>query len=558
MSEVKNTIEKKLLIYWIIFLFLLNIFYLIANFVRIIFIHQKLKNITEITLSKTIEMENSQIIPIFEYMNIFYDNIYSLSIYDKESHLYLIKKIFLTQSPIISIPFKHKFTKNNKEFILEVKYIIINHNYFYFTILSIAFSILFLYLFFYLNLKFSIKKIYQLKKKRQADYYLLYNLFQFLKNFNYQSEIIAIEYYTQQYEKFKFKSIKFYLGGDFIFFNQIRLKNRNFTFFLNADAMGKSLLGLTGIIVLITIIYAVLKRTQNRSIEKERYPETWLKYTSLELEEVFSVFHGYMMISAVLGLLDEENGLLYLINFDHPKPILKRGNDYKFVESKIYKKIGFPEEIQNFEITRIPVFYGDILFIGSDGKDEVLIHHTINQDETFALELLKESNGEIMTFIEKLNQRAKIIDDISMIKITYRNNVVLNKIYDIKNIQFYTKEFDLWTISVKTEFFNLLKNRQYQDIIDKFHFLVENYPFDDNILYWYSYSCRKLKFYTRATEIGERLMNFNKNHKKNIINLIYCYEKMKQESRVDILIKELQRLNFNEKILNKIKKAITK
>jgi predicted phosphoribosyltransferase len=45
--------------------------------------------------------------------------------------------------------------------------------------------------------------------------------------------------------------------------------------------------------------------------------------------------------------------------------------------------------------------------------------------------------------------------------------------------------------------------------------MIQVYPENDELLYWYSYSCRKRKLYLEAREIGERLCNFNKKHIKN-------------------------------------------
>lgn len=562
MSKIKSFFTQKVIIYLFIFIIIFNILLILLNFIKIFTINTKLKNISETILTKTIPYDDKilQLINTYDQINIFFENIYFISIYDKELNDYLLKKYYISKPVIFSFSQEYTITEstNKRKINFQIKYILFTY-YFYYYLAILVTIFISLYLFYYVNLKVSIKKIRDLKKKRQADYYLLYNLFEPLKYFNYNSEVIKIEYFLQQYEKFTYKSFKFNLGGDYIFINQIRLRNRTYTFFINADAMGKSLQGLTGITVLTTIISTVIKRTEKRLLEKERYPETWLKYTCLEIEEVYSSFQGYMMISAVSGLIDEENGLFYFINFDHPRPILKRNNNYEFLQSRIHKKLGFPGEPQIYEITRIPLFFNDVIYVGSDGKDEVLIDHSMNEDENYSLNLLKESKGDINTFIKKLNQDATIIDDLSIIKIEFKNLISFDKIYRFNsNFNLSYQLFHEWQDYLKNEFFQLLKKRQYQNIVDLFHNLIEYYPFDDDILYWYSYSCRKLKLYTKATEIGERLMNFNKTHKKNILNLMYCYEKMNHIFRFDFLFEQLHKIETREKSLNKIKKAIRK
>ncbi|GIX42139.1 MAG: hypothetical protein KatS3mg129_1872 [Leptospiraceae bacterium] len=319
--------------------------------------------------------------------------------------------------------------------------------------------------------------------------------------------------------------------------------------------MGKSLQGLVGTIVLSSILSAILKRTEKRNIEKERFPETWLKYTSLEIHEVLETFQGFMMVSAIIGLLDIENGLLYFINFDHPKPIYIHKNHYRLIYSKIHKKLGFPKYNEIFEVTRIPLSREDIFIIGSDGKDEILINNTINEDENFSLQLLQKSEANIDIFINTLKNHYIIKDDISIIKIQYKSRPSFPLIVTEDEKSY--NDYSSYIKNIKQILQELLQKKEYQTIIDLFKNLVEVYPVDDEILYWYSYSCRKIKRYLEAVEIGERLLNFNKNYIKNYFQLIYCYKKINHQYRINLLLEQLKEITKQSKYIHKIKILLT-
>jgi hypothetical protein len=97
--------------------------------------------------------------------------------------------------------------------------------------------------------------------------------------------------------------------------------------------------GAGGILVLGAVFKSIIERTSYSDIVKRMSPERWLKNSFVELHKVFESFDGSMLVSIILGLIDEKNGLMYFINAEHPSTILYRDKKAVFVgEIEMYIK----------------------------------------------------------------------------------------------------------------------------------------------------------------------------------------------------------------------------
>ena len=534
------------------FFVLSNIVFFLVSYIRLEILNQKkLEYVLKILEKENIDIENikNQLIYIHDFYNQLFNNLNEFTIIINKT--IILKYQYKNLSKGFSIKIKNNYDYNQNKIILENEYIIKYKDIYIFSFINI-FIILLIYFFYNKN----IKQILKIEEKRQADFYLLKQLFEPFQNLELSSENIFIEYYLEQYAKFNHKNHSFDLGGDYIYFCNIYLRKRKYIFFINADSMGKSFQGFVGTLILSTVLSAIIKRTKKRIIEKERYPETWLKYTALEIHEVFQTFSGFMMVSAVIGLIDEENGLMYMINFDHPQPIYINSNNYHFLSSKVHKKLGFPSPNISMEIFRYPLSQSDIIIIGSDGKDEFLIEekNTINEDENLSFNLLKQAEGNLSIFVHKLKNNFTLMDDLSLLKIVYKSEPNLPFIQLEQEI--IRSNINQYIADLNKSLLQLLKNKEYQRIIELYKEIIQVYPVNDELLYWYSYSCRKRKLYLEAIEVGERLLNFNKKHIKNYFQLIYCYKKINHQFRIDILIEELNEIIHKPIKIYKIKKLL--
>ncbi len=402
-------------------------------------------------------------------------------------------------------------------------------------------------------------KLSQLKNKRKADLYLIYQLFQPFQKFLIHSQNFRTYSIVHQFFQFEFKEEFFQIGGDFIYLKEIYLRNRKFLFFINADAMGKSLLGFGGIIVLSSVLSAILKRTETIKTEQKRYPDTWLKYISMDIQEVLGGFEGFMMISCVIGLIDEENGFTYFINFDHPKPLQIRSNkEFNFLEYNNHNKLGFPSKIQTLQINRTYLQNQESFVAYSDGCIEIEMNEKINENETLIIELLSKTSEDLSDFLSNLQKKGIIKDDISLLKIVYNKIPELTFIKDNKEIKIPFNESMF--LEIKKTILNLLKGKKYSEIVYNYGNWINDFPYDDDLLYILSVAYRKMKEYNLSIEIGERLLNFNMHYNKNYSNLIFCYLKNLNISRVDTLLAEFKKHFPKQSVVfeNKIKKFFKK
>jgi hypothetical protein len=70
---------------------------------------------------------------------------------------------------------------------------------------------------------------------------------------------------------------------------------------------------------------------------------------------------------------------------------------------------------------------GDILILGSDGKDDLKkasenAHDMYNYDENLFLKIVEDHSANLKELIKNIDQYGKIIDDISLLKIVFHNN----------------------------------------------------------------------------------------------------------------------------------------
>lgn len=269
--------------------------------------------------------------------------------------------------------------------------------------------------------------ISNLKSQQDGDYFLTSLVLQPLSLNLAKSESIHIEFYTSQKKKFVFKTWKQEIGGDICVSNVITLKGKTYVVFVNADAMGKSLQGAGGAIVFGAVFHAMVQRTKMMEVLQNQYPERWLKNAVIELQKTFESFDGAMMISMVIGLADEELGLVYYINAEHPFPVLYRDGKAIFLDSQMYfRKVGMLELKSKLFVSLFQMEPGDSIILGSDGREDLMVFDpginskTMVEDENFFLDKVEKGKGEINGIVSELQNSGDIIDDLSLLKITYQ------------------------------------------------------------------------------------------------------------------------------------------
>ena len=270
----------------------------------------------------------------------------------------------------------------------------------------------------------SLNQITKLKEFQDGDYFLTSLILNPMIGNKNISEKILTEFIVKQKKQFHFRKSSGQIGGDFCITETISFRSPEdkYVFFLNADAMGKSMQGASGAIVLGTAILNIFWQAKNKTDMSKLTPSEWLEYVILELNNIFMTFDGSMLVSGFFGLVGENNRDLFYSNFEHPHAVMLRDNKAIFLDAKNQNsKLGV-QSLSSIPIENTFLYPQDILIIGSDGKDDIEISsnnlgRSINEDETLILNLIEESKGDLEKLETLIKEKGELIDDLSLMKI---------------------------------------------------------------------------------------------------------------------------------------------
>ncbi|MFN3604845.1 MAG: SpoIIE family protein phosphatase [Leptonema sp. (in: bacteria)] len=416
------------------------------------------------------------------------------------------------------------------------------------------------------KIKEMLQEIKTIKEMQDADYYLTSLLVEQLEKKDFEISSCKVEFLIKQKKEFQFKNKKGEVGGDLCISRKIFLKEEPYIFFLNADAMGKSIQGAVGALIIASVMESILERTLKAFIFKNYSPERWLKNSFMELKHIFDSFNNSMACTLILGLVDENTGAVYFINAEHPPMILYRNSLARYVFKDFHvERLG----IQNKEdLVYIKVFRlkpDDILILGSDGKDDIKTSGNIQINPESILRLVEKTKGNLDSLYEEIRKMGEIIDDMSFLKIHYTPTIIkndkqtkerkeifinllkqfnANQITIEEIIEFYQDNLDFFpAVKFILQEFIKLKDYKRMEIYAKKYFEIN--PSLYNILYLIFYSLWKQKKFTSAVEFGERCYLRNPTNVILLLQLAQCYFKINNFSRGEYLIEKALQIDPN-------------
>ncbi|GEM_PF-3492663 len=432
----------------------------------------------------------------------------------------------------------------------------------------------------------SLSEVERLKEQQDGDYFLISLLTDTLNNINKAAnENVKVDMIIREKKKFKFRKWEKEIGGDMAMAYTIRLRGKPYTMFLNADAMGKSIQGAGGVLVMGSILKFLTERTLDTSSKKSRlYPEKWLRDAFVELQRVFESFNGSMLMSLVLGLVDEQTGVLYFMNAEHPWCILYRDGKALFLEKElIFHKIG-TQGVQNQLWVQVHQLKpGDTVFIGSDGRDDLVIAYDekgqriINEDEYEILKRVEEAGGNLAKVEQQIERNGLFTDDFSMIRLFWnkkpeplRTNSELTRL--MKNVekalsmenfdvahQFLEKAYkmDRYHLPVVKELIQIfMRKRNYAKAL----YFAEKHlafdPFDSKYLYLASYCAKINRNIKKAMDYGERLRLRDYRNVKNLVNLADIYLQAGRKNRAEAMMEEAEKYEPQNRYSRHLKKIV--
>ena len=273
----------------------------------------------------------------------------------------------------------------------------------------------------------TLEDLRKIKDKQDGDYYLTSLLIRPLSGGKVEHKNLDVVYLQKQKKSFLFKGKEIEIGGDLCVIETIQLSGREYTVILNADAMGKSIQGAGGAIVVGTVFKNIISRTADISFLRDSHPENWLLECYKELHNVFLSFDGHMLTSAVISLFDNQTGTLYYVNAEHPWIVLYRDSKASFLEHELMlRKLGFSFGGESqFSIKVFQLRPKDKIIFGSDGRDDILLstsdgNKVINEDEKEFLKSVEEGEGELEKILESILKKGELTDDLSLIKLEFK------------------------------------------------------------------------------------------------------------------------------------------
>ncbi|TGK33389.1 histidine kinase [Leptospira gomenensis] len=426
------------------------------------------------------------------------------------------------------------------------------------------------------QLQDTLDQIRELKIQQDGDYFLTSLLLDPLNRYQIKSDLYNIEGFSRQKKQFEFKQWKKEIGGDIIVADEILLKDRKYLAFVNGDAMGKSIQGAGGALVLGVVFRSFLARTQSVSSYKSKPPELWLKECFFELQNIFESFDGSMLVSVVLGLLDVKSGILFFLNAEHPWTALYRDATASFIEDKLeLRKIGITGLESKMKIKTFFMENGDSIFIGSDGRDDLLLGvdsdgtRVINEDESQFLKRIEEARGDIGMLVQGLRNFGELTDDLSILKLTYLGRpkrfvpvvrIGATEFPDAAYLGYLRDE--RWELAadhlenikgtIKGEApptFNkelakvYYKIGKYQESLTLLEEFISEFPEDIESMFTASLLYKRLNRYRQAVELGERILLREPEFAGNVAHLAESYLFIHKKDAVLHLLSKLEKLD---------------
>ncbi|TGK03096.1 HAMP domain-containing protein [Leptospira langatensis] len=433
------------------------------------------------------------------------------------------------------------------------------------------------------------EEVQRLKVQQDGDYFLTSLLAKPLFYNANKSKLVKTDFIIHQKKQFEFRGKHSDLGGDICVTGNLRLGRpdsfKRYTVSMNGDAMGKSMQGAGGALVMGVVMNSILARSAANNRVLDATPEQWLTEIYNEIHAVFKSFNGSMVISASLYLIEDETGMCWYFNAEHPYSVLYRDGKASFIEDGLtLRKLGLDSEFE-FKVHSFQLKKGDIIILGSDGRDDVDLTpeetiRTINEDEMLFLRHVETAKANLEDIEIEIRKTGELTDDLSLLKIEFQGEPKKDEIQDIfessdhidkalNTDSVYEEAKKMYKTGRLDEALDLLKtgylhdsaNQKLNKLLGLLSFKGKDYATAVEVLsnylgidpdlheYWFylSIANKKMGKYDQALTASLKLLEVDPNNLSNLINLSDIYRLMEMYDRAEEYARKiLQREPGNE------------
>lgn len=440
-----------------------------------------------------------------------------------------------------------------------------------------------------LSLEQTLGQVQSLKQQQDGDYFLTSLMLNPLGSNNATSDLYQIEFLVKQKKQFDFKHWHAEIGGDICVADRLRLLDEDYIVILNADAMGKSMQGAGGAVVLGSAFHALLDRCRASRSESHRHPEIWIRDAFVELHKIFAVFDGSMLVSIFLSLIHEKSGAMFFTNAEHPWPVVIRDGRADFLKTLVFfRKLGIIPGSQKYPWKELrddsPFFVDtfqlrprDVLIVGSDGRDDLLIGagnekgRIINEDENIFRVLAEKTGGDLRELFDQMSAAGEFTDDLSLIRVAAnfkpeRISPADGEIIAQATAAYRRKDFSealrfagmIWHTGERTaaKARILYRTGNFVAAISEALLALEADPLKDDLVYMLVRAYKNLRKYSEALIWSERYRLRRPSHTGNLLHLAHLSSLLHHERDARQYAEEALRLDSTLAIAEQILKRL--
>jgi hypothetical protein len=272
-------------------------------------------------------------------------------------------------------------------------------------------------------LRGSLKSVNQLRDQQESDYYLTARIMQPTRFRGLCQGRVSVSGFIEQKKKYQYKRWSGDIGGDVCMAHALNFESGPWVVFMNGDAMGKSMQGAGGAIVLSTSFQTILNRGDQEP--QAGRPDRWLSNCYSELQEIFYPFAGKMTVSLIMGAIHVESGAGMYVNAGHPAAVLLRAGEARALKEDLSATIGSLGRRSRAVLNDFQMRPGDLLLFGSDGREDLTIadacgggSRRVSIADRFT-EFVADAAGDLEQIVLRLEATGEIADDLSFLRIQF-------------------------------------------------------------------------------------------------------------------------------------------